>query len=156
MAVTASGLFYATWSKAVNTTQLGLDLDLETHKGALFVDAVSPTFATDTAYGVAPYNANEVPGTGNYTTAGQLLTTTVVTDEAGSLTWDADDMSWASSTIANAMCVLIYADANVTVADAAILLVDFVTAASTSSGTFTITWAVPGSGGIFNIDLTPA
>ena len=36
-----------------------------------------------------------------------------------------------------------------------VLLSDFVTAVSTTSGTLTVQWAAPGSGGIFNIDLTP-
>lgn len=152
MAVTASGLFYATWSDLLDTTQLAIDLDLETHKCAMFTDTVSPNFATDTAYGVAPYNANEVSG-GGYTAGGDTLTTTVLTDESGSLTWDADDAQWTSSTITNAMAALIYADA--LAGDNAIVLVDFVTAASTSNGTFTISWTAPASGGIFNIDLTP-
>ena len=152
MAITASGLFLATWIDVLDTTQLALNLDLETHKGAMFTDSITPNFSTDTAYGVAPYNANEVSGAG-YTAGGQALTTTALSDQSGSLTWDADDMSWASSTITSAMGVLIYADA--LVGNNAIVLVDFVTAASTTNGTFTITWAAPASGGIFNFDLTP-
>ena len=57
MAVTASGLFVSTWIDILDTTQLAVDLDLETHKIALFSDTVSPNFSSDTAYGVAPYNA---------------------------------------------------------------------------------------------------
>ena len=52
----------------------------------------------------------------------------------------------------NAMAAVIYADA---LADQLILLSDFVTAVSTTSGTLTIQWAAPGSGGILNFDLTP-
>ena len=60
MAVTASGLFLTTWADVLDTSQLALDLDLETHKGALFSNSITPNFNTDTAYAAAPYNANEV------------------------------------------------------------------------------------------------
>lgn len=154
MAVTASGLFYATWSDLLDTTQLAIDLDLETHRVAMFTDTVTPNFSTDTAYGVAPYNANEVSYSGATPASPDTLTTTVLSDQSsGTLTFDADDAQWLTSTITDAMCALIYADA--LAGDNAIVLVDFVTAASTSNGTFTISWATAASGGIFNIDLTP-
>lgn len=150
MAVTASGLFVSTWIDILDTTQLAVDLDLETHKIALFSDTITPNFSTDTAYGVAPYNANEVSGTG-WAAGGVALTTTTVTESpTGTLMWDATDVSETSTTLTNAMCGLVYADA--LAGNNAIVLVDFVTAVSTVAGTLTITWA---AGGIFNIDLTP-
>jgi len=152
MAVIASGLYLATWIDVLDTTQLALDLDLETHKIALFTDTVAPNFSTDTAYAVSPYNANETNG-GSWPAGGVVLTATALSDESGSLTWDAADVSVATTTITNAMAGLIYADA--LGGNNAILLVDFVTAVSTSNGTFEITWTIPGSGGIFNIDMTP-
>ncbi len=152
MAVTASGLFLATWIDILDTTQLAIDLDLETHKIALFTDTVAPNFSSDTAYAVSPWNANETNG-GSWSAGGVALTSTVLTDESGSLTWDAADVSVATTTITSAMCGLIYADA--LGGNNAILLVDFVTAVSTSNGTFEITWTAPASGGVFNIDLTP-
>jgi hypothetical protein len=150
MAVTASGLFVATWIDVVDTTQLALDLDLETHKVAMFTNSITPNFSTDTAYGVSPYNANEVSGTG-YSSGGTALTTTAVSESpTGTLMWDAADTSWTTSTITNARCALIYADA--LAGNNAIVLVNFGADYSTSAGTFTIQWA---SGGIFTIDLTP-
>ncbi len=150
MAVTASGLFFPTWRDILDTTQLAVDLDLETHKVALFQDSITPNFSTDTAYGVAPFDSGEVSGTG-YTAGGKVLTTTTVTeDPTGSLKWDADDVSWTSSTITDAKCGLIYADA--LAGNNAILLVSFGALFSTSNGTFTIQWA---AGGIFALDLTP-
>mgnify|MGYP006322726171 CR=1 FL=1 len=110
MAVTASGLYVLTFIDILDTTQLAIDLDLETHKGAMFTNTITPNFSTDTAYGVAPYNANEVSGTG-YTAGGNAITTTTVTESpAGTLMWDAADMSWTTSTITNARCLLAYAD----------------------------------------------
>ena len=150
MAVTASGLFVTTWIDVLDTTQLALDLDLETHKIALFSDTITPNFSSDTAYGVAPYNANEVSGTG-WAAGGVALTGTALTDDpAGTIKWDATDVSETGTTLTNAMAGLIYADA--LAGNNAILLVDFVTAVSTVAGTLTITWA---AGGIFTIDLTP-
>lgn len=116
----------------------------------MFTNTLTPNFSTDTAYGVAPYNANEVSGTG-YTAGGVLLTgTTVAESPTGTLKFDASDVSWTTSTIANARCALIYADA--LAGNNAIVLINFGADYSTSAGTFSIQWA---SGGIFTIDLTP-
>lgn len=149
MAVTASGLYVATFVDALDTTQLALDLDLETHKVAMFTNSITPNFTTDTAYGVAPYNANEVSGTG-YSAGGAALTGTTFTGASGSAKFDATDSSWASSTISNARCALIYADA--LAGNNAICLVDFGADYSTSAGTFSIVWS---ASGIFVIDFTP-
>ena len=153
MAITASGLFVATWLDVLDTTQLALDLDLETHKGALFTDTVAPNFSSDTAYGVAPYNANETSG-GSWPAGGVALTSTVFTEAAtGKGVFDGADVSVATTDITSAMGYLLYADA--LAGNNAICLVDFVTAVTTVNGTFQITWVAPASGGIFNFDFTP-
>ena len=149
MAITASGLYVANWIDVMDTTQLAIDLDLETHKVALYLDALVPNFSTDVSYSTT----NEASGTG-YAAGGNVLTTTVYTEAVtGSAVFDATDGSWASSTIANAMAAIIYADA--LAGNNLIVLSDFVTAVSTTSGTLTVQWAAPASGGILNIDLTP-
>lgn len=146
----ASGLFVVTWRDVVDTTQLALDLDLETHRGALFTNSVTPNYSTDTAYAAAPWNANEVSGTG-YTSGGALLTTTVVDESpTGTMRWDCDDLSWTTSTITNARYLLAYADA--LAGNNAILAVDFGSNYSTVAGTFLVQIA---SGGLMTIDLTP-
>lgn len=148
MAVTKSGLFIPTWMDMVDTTQLAIDLDLETHKLALFTNSITPNFSTDTAYGVAPYNANECSGTG-YTSGGALLTSTTVTESpTETLMWDAADTSWTTSTITGARAGLAYADA--LAGNNAIVLINFAADFSTVAGTFLVQWA---SGGILNIDL---
>jgi len=153
MAITASGLYAATFMDVLDTTQLALDLDLETHKIALFT-TLTPNFTTDTAYGVTPYDANEVSGTG-WAAGGVALTSTALSIETGSiLTWDAADVSETTTTLADSEGGLIYADA--LAGNNAICMVywgvgDF----STSAGTFAVTWTAPGSGGIFSIDMTP-
>lgn len=149
MAITASGLFVATFVDVLDTTQLALDLDLETHKGALFNNSVTPNFTSDTAYGVAPWNANEVTGT-NWPSGGVALTGTTFLASSGTAVFDATDVSVAATTLTNARGYLLYADA--LAGNNAILLVDFQADYSTVNGTFAITWA---AGGIAILDLTP-
>lgn len=149
MAVTVSGLYVATFVDVLDTTQLAIDLDLETHKGALFSNSITPNFTTDTAYGVAPYNANEVTGT-NWASGGVALTGTTFTGATGTGTFDATDVSVATTTITNARAYLLYADA--LAGNNAICLVNFGADYSTVAGTFAITWDALG---IFYIDLTP-
>lgn len=150
MAITVSGLYVATFIDVLDTTQLALDLDLETHKGALFSNSITPNFSTDTAYGVAPYNANEVTGT-NWASGGVALTGTTVTESpTGSLMFDATDVSVANATFTGARGYLLYADA--LAGNNAIVLVNFGSDYSPNAGTFSITWA---STGVFAIDLTP-
>lgn len=150
MAVTASGLYVPTWRDVLDLTQLAIDLDAETHKAAMFTNTITPNFSTDTAYGVAPYNANEVSGTG-YAAGGNALTGTTLTESpAGTLMFDAADVSWAASSISLARCALVYADANV--GNEAIVLVNFGADYSTNNGTFTIQWS---ASGVFTWDLTP-
>lgn len=150
MAVTASGLFFTTWSDILDTTQLAIDLDLDTHKGALFSNTITPNFDTDSAYGVAPYNANEVSGTGWAAGGPALVGTAITVSPAGTLMYDATDVSQASTTLTNARCYLLYAD--VLAGDRAIVLVNFGADFSTVNGTFGIQWAATG---LLTIDLTP-
>lgn len=149
MAITASGIYVATFVDVFDTTQLALDLDLETHKGALFSNSITPNFTTDTAYGTSPYDANEVTGT-NWAAGGVALTGTTFTGASGSATFDATDVSVASTTLSNARGYFLYADA--LAGNNAILLVNFGADYSTSNGTLSIQWHATG---IAVFDLTP-
>lgn len=151
MAFPASGLFVATFVDAWDTTQLALDLDLDTHKVALYTNSVSgPDLTVDTAYGVAPWNANEVPNGSGYTTGGATLTgTTILHTAAGVVVWDATDPSWATATI-TARGALYYAD--VLAGNNAIMAQTFGADIVSTAGTFLITLA---AGGIFSVDFVP-
>jgi hypothetical protein len=149
MAITASGLYCATFMDAWDTTQLALDLDLETHKGALFTNSITPNFSTDTAFGVSPYDANEVSGTG-WAAGGIALTGTNLAISSGTITFDATDVSQSGTTLTNARGYLLYADA--LGGNNAILLVNFGADYSTVSGTFAIVW---NASGIATWDMTP-
>lgn len=149
MSVTASGLYVATFVDVLDVTQLALDLDAETHKLALFTNTITPDFTADTAYGVSPYNANEVTGTG-WSSGGVAVTGTTITGGSGAMTFDASDVSVASTTISGARFGLVYADA--LAGNNAIVGIDFGADYATVNGTFAITW---NAAGIFVVDLTP-
>lgn len=144
----SSGVVFLTLEKMLNNGA-ALSLEAEDNKGALFTDTVVPNFATDTAYGAAPYNANEVTGTG-WSAGGVALTGTEITTTGSVLLkFDATDVSEASTTLTNAEGYLLYAAA---VANEAFMLIDLGAAYSTVNGTFAITWHADG---ILTIDLTP-
>lgn len=153
MAVTVSGLFLATFIDVLDTTQLALDLDLETHKIALYANTITPNFsdtAANAAFGAGAFAAGEVTGT-NWATGGVALTSTTVTESpSGTLMWDAADISVANATFTGARAALCYADA--LAGNNAIILVNFGADYSPNAGTFSIQWA---STGIFALDLTP-
>lgn len=152
MAVTASGLFVATFVDALDTTQLALDLDLETHKGALYPNSITPDFdasAANAAFASGVFSGTEVTGT-NWATGGVALTGTTFVGASGTATFDATDVSVASTTITGARCYMLYADA--LAGNNAIVLVNFGADYATSNGTFAITW---NASGIFTVDLTP-
>ena len=87
---------------------------------------------------------SEVTGTG-YTAAGMALATKVVTaddtDDEG--VFDADDATWASSTITARYAVLYKKVANTTESPL-ICAIDFAADKSSSNGDFTISWNAEG------------
>ena len=142
MAILQSGLFVATMRDVFDTTQLAVDLDLDTHKLSLFQNSITPNRSTDTAYGVAPYNANESSG-GSWPAGGVVLAnTTFLESPAGVLKWDADDISVANTTLAAFRGLLIYADA--LAGNNAIMIIALPQDYSTNNGTLQITWPVAG------------
>jgi hypothetical protein len=150
MAITASGLFLPTAEKQLIDT-IGLSMESETALKVLMVlDGLTPDFNAHDFR--ADVTAQEVTGTG-YTAGGNVITATELTIATGTLTFDSADTSWASSTIANAMAAVgYYGRGGADTADELIWLSDFVNAASSSNGAFTIQWS---ASGIFTVDYTP-
>lgn len=153
----ASGLYISTFADQWNATQLAINWVSSTagyFKVALYTSSYIPTgtnFALsggDTAYGVGNLASGQSTGTG-YSAGGANLSTPNLFESSGSLVWDANDVSWTSSTIAEARGALVY---SASVSNRAMLFVDFGSNYSTSNGTFTIGWS---SVGIVAIDLTP-
>tara|TARA_R110000868_G_scaffold193153_4_gene437853 strand:+ start:225 stop:689 length:465 start_codon:yes stop_codon:yes gene_type:complete len=154
MAFPSSGLFVPTFVSALNGT-IVLDLDVLTHKVALYTNAMTTAdLTTDTAYNVGAWaTANEVTGTG-YTAGGYTLANTTFTHTtAGVVVWDNTvDPNWTTATI-TARGALYYADA--LAGNNAIVAQTFGADITSTAGTFTIALAAPASGAIFSIDFVP-
>lgn len=148
-AITASGVYGLTLEKQLIDT-LGLSLESETAVKVLMVeDGHTPNFDT---HNFRDDITNEVSGTG-YSAGGSTLTSTELTIASGVLTYDAADVSWTTSTIPNAMAAVGYfARGGASSADELYWLSDFVSAVSSSAGTFTIQWH---ANGIITYDYTP-
>jgi hypothetical protein len=88
---------------------------------------------------------NEVTGTG-YTTGGQALANKAVTadntDNEG--VFDADDVTWASSTITARGAVLYKSRGGLATADELLCYIDFGSDKTSTGGSFTITWNAEG------------
>ncbi len=158
MAITASGLYGLTVEKMlIDTAAESLESETDV-RCALILDTYAQDYNTHAFWNSAAAGEpgeHEVSGTG-YAAGGELLTTTELTIASGVLTYDAADVSWASSTITDAMAAVGYfqvgADLTTPADDMLVFLSDFVTAASSSNGTFTVQW---NASGIFTLDFTP-
>jgi hypothetical protein len=67
-----------TWADILDATQLAIAPLADTIKVAWFDDTVAPNKSTDTAYGVAPWNAGELAG-GSYSAGGVALGSKTIT-----------------------------------------------------------------------------
>lgn len=146
MAITASGFYGLTLEKQLIDT-LGQSYEAETHKIILVTNSLTPNFDTHDFYDDI---TAEVVGTG-YTAGGVALTSTEITLSSGTLTFDAGDSSWATSTI-TARAAVHYFEIGASSADALGFLSNFGADASSVGGTFTVQWH---ASGIFTIDYTP-
>jgi hypothetical protein len=151
MAITASGAYGLTLEKMLLKTQTN-SLEADVVWCLMVNDTHAPNF--DTHDFVADIT-NEIANGDGYTTGGMDLagnTVTVGSPAAGQIKFDSDNPAWATSTITSAMAAVLYFTTGNTTTDQLIFLSDFVTAATSSNGTFTIT--VSGDGW-FYIDYTP-
>jgi len=148
---TPSGLFVQTFMKSFDATQLAVQLTLTTYKVALYTNSVvSPDLTADVGYSAAPWNANEVTGTG-YTAGGYTLANTTFTHTgSGVVMWDNTvDPNWTTATI-TARGGLYYADPLTN--KNGLVAQTFGADITSTAGTFTIQLA---AGGIFSIDFVP-
>jgi len=144
----ASGLYVETFEAALKN-DLALDMDNDTFKCMLTLTGYSPNFETHTNKSDV---TNEASGLG-YTAGGETLTSVAMTsssDGTGTIKWDADDVSWANSTLTAVTGAVIYDDT--VTDDRLIAYIDFGGSFSTTSGTFQIQW---NASGIFTLDLKP-
>lgn len=143
----ASGLYGITFLNALKN-DLALDLD-DTTADRFKVMLVTSSYTPD--FGTHDFKAdvtNEVSGTG-YDAGGKSLTSVTLTQSGGTITFDAADVTWASSTI-TARGAVIYDDSLTD--DPLIAYIDFGADKSSSAGDFVLSF---NASGIFTLDLTP-
>ena len=143
----ASGMYGITFLNALKN-DLALDLDDTTadrFKVMLVTSAYTPDFGT---HDFKADVTNEVVGTG-YTAGGESLTSVTLTQSGGTITFDAADVTWTSSTI-TARGAVIYDDS--LASDPLIAYIDFGADKSSSAGDFVLSF---NASGIFTLDLTP-
>jgi hypothetical protein len=148
-----SGMFLVNWVDMFDATQLAFNMLSDTMKYALFTDTTTtPNFSTNTAYGVAPFNANEIPNGSGYTTGGftPLASKTVSESPSGTIMFDFGDPSWTSATFSGVRGGLIY-DSTLTT-NLAICLQAYGADFSVTAGTLTVQINVLGA---FTLDITP-
>lgn len=123
-----------------------IDLDTDTIKVALVTSTYTPNQDTHTKFSDI---TNEVSGTG-YTAGGATLANKAVTadntDNEG--VFDADDVTWSTSTITARGAVLYKSRGGAASADELICYIDFTTDKSSTAGNFTLQW---NSEGIINL-----
>ena len=143
----ASGLYGITFLNALKN-DLALDLD-DTTADRFKVMLVTSSYTPD--FGTHDFKAdvtNEVSGTG-YDAGGKSLTSVTLTQSGGTITFDAADLTWASSTI-TARAAVVYDDSLTN--DPLICYIDFGADKSSSAGDFVLSF---NASGIFTLDLTP-
>jgi hypothetical protein len=125
-----------------------IDWDTDTIKVALCTSSYTPDQDTHDYFNDV---TNEVSGTG-YTAGGATLASKTVTYTSGTntQTFDAADVTWASSTI-TARYAVIYDSTGTAGTSALIGYVDFGSNVVSSGGDFTIQW---NASGIFTISVT--
>ena len=143
----ASGLYAITFLNALKN-DLALDLD-DTTADRFKVMLVTSSYTPD--FGTHDFTAdvtNEVVGTG-YSAGGESLSSVTLTQLGGTITFDADDVTWTSSTI-TARGAVVY-DSSLP-SEPLICYIDFGADKSSSSGDFVLSF---NASGIFTLDLTP-
>ncbi len=143
----ASGLYAITFLNALKN-DLAVDLD-DTTADRFKVMLVTSSYTPD--FGTHDFKAdvtNEVVGTG-YSADGESLSSVTLTQSGGTITFDADDVTWTSSTI-TARGAVVYDDSLTN--NPLIAYIDFGADKSSSSGDFVLSF---NASGIFTLDLTP-
>lgn len=121
-----------------------IDLDSDTFVVALVGSGYSPAVNTNSTW--ADVSANQITGTG-YTAGGVALTGVTVTRSGGTVTFDANDVSWTSATLTAKYAVIAKrASASLASTDLLLAYVELETGStvSTTNGTLAINWNASG------------
>lgn len=124
-----------------------IDWDTDTIKVALVTSAYTPSATTHNYFDVV--TANQVSGT-NYSAGGTALTGLAVTENAGTVKVDANDVTWAQSGtgFSNARYAIIYKDTGTASTSPLFGYIDFTSDKGNVSGDLTLSW---NANGIFTV-----
>lgn len=140
----AAGTFTLYGSAKENIAKALIDLDTDSFVVALLGAGYTPSVNVDDTW--SDISANQITGTG-YTAGGAALTSVTVTRSGGTVTFDAADVSWTSSTITAKYAVIAKkAGASLTGTDLLLGYVELETGGtvSTTNGTLAIQWNASG------------
>lgn len=136
--MTITNTIYGGFLQSLAAKQINLTAD--TFKVMLLGSGYTPA---DTHRYVSDLGANEIAGTG-YTAGGATLSGVTAAYAANTLTFNANDVSWANSTI-TAYYAAVYDSTPATAATQPLIcIVSFGAAESDTNGTFQITWNAAG------------
>ena len=129
-------------TNTINGTNI-IDFDTDLIKIALITVGNVPDINVDDFWD--DLVATEVTGT-NYTARGEALTTPVVSEAAGTVTFNADDVTWNSNAggFANARHAILYFDSTVNTTSPLIATLDFAVDKGNTTGDLTIQMDVLG------------
>lgn len=137
MAWSASGWYVDTLKQEL-AEDIALDLELDTHKLALYTNTLTPNFA---ASNPQYSSTNEVTGTA-YTAGGAVIGTTTLAVSGVYVVWDGDDVTWAASTITGVRGGIAYADS--LTGNNLIVGVNFGSDYATNDGSLLVSWSSSG------------
>lgn len=137
MAWSASG-WYVDTLKQEFAEDIAIDLELDSHKLALYTNSLTPNFA---ASNPQYSTTNEVTGTA-YTAGGAVIATTTLAVSGVYVVWDGDDVTWASSTITGVRGGIAYADS--LAGNNLIVGINFGSDYATNDGSLLVSWSSSG------------
>jgi len=144
MAVTAK-----VYNKAITSlANKEIDWSSDTIKVTLHTNAYTPS---QTAHQYQSDLTNEVAAGGGYTTGGQTLTNKTEAFAGQVKKFDADDVTWAASTITAHYAVIADTTPGTAATNPLIAYVDFGADVVSTGGAFTITWD---ANGIFTVTVS--
>lgn len=134
----ASGYYLQTYTDVYDASQLAVSIGSDSFKGALVSDTYTPNFNTHTLFSSV---TNEVTGT-NWAAGGVVLASLTIVASGGFSTWDATDVSVATTTLTGVRGYILYDDtlANDPLQWAITFGADYATVA----GTFAVVWNASG------------
>ncbi len=148
MAVTLK--FYGQFHLNLLNNKFNADLEASgtVVKAVLLTDAY--TFNQDTHESYADISASEVANGNGYTTGGLTLTNKSASYASRVTTYDADDPTWAATSITAKYCVLVFYTPAAAADKKLILCLDFGENKTTSANTFEVDWD---TGGIWTMTV---